>query len=254
MKLVYRLVGPIVFVALVTLWWFASAGSTDPFFPPLHDIVDRFREVWLFSHVGSDLWPSMWRMAVGYLVGVVVAVVAGLFIGVHSRVRDALIPFIDFMRSLPSTALIPMMIVLIGIGSGGKVTLIALGCVWPVLLNTISAAANLEVLWLQTAQAYGIRGWRYVVKVLVPGTTPQILAGARTSLAIALIMVVVTEMIGSVNGLGHFVIQAQRTFAIGDMWAGVVLIGLIGFVLNAFFERFERWVMRPYGPRGVSGS
>lgn len=250
----YRLLGLIVFAALVAAWWLGSRNSANPFYPPLRVIIQHFHDNWLFSRVPGDLAPSMARLAVGYSLGVVVGAGLGMLIGVRPRLRHAVTPVIDFMRSLPPTALIPTVIVIVGIGSTGKVWLIGLACVWPVLLNTITAVANLDTTWWQTARAYRIRGWRYLYRVQLPGALPQILAGARTSLAIALIMVVVTEMVGSIDGIGHFVIQAQRTFALADMWSGVVLIGLIGFAVNALFVAVQRRLLRSQGPRGATRS
>ncbi|MQY11761.1 hypothetical protein SRB5_18800 [Streptomyces sp. RB5] len=250
----HRLLGLLVFAVLVAAWWLGSQNSLNPFYPPLEVITQHFRDNWLFERVPGDLVPSMWRLAVGYLIGVAAGAGLGMLIGVRPRLRRAVTPVIDFMRSLPPTALIPTAIVVIGIGSSGKVGLIALACVWPVLLNTVTAVANLDVIWSQTAKAYRISGWRYLRRVQLPGALPQILAGARAALAVALIMVVVTEMVGSTEGIGHFVIQAQRTFALADMWSGVLLIGLIGFAINALFVAVQRGLLRSHGPRGTTRS
>lgn len=231
-------------VACVAIWWAVSAGSTNFFFPPLRDILDTFREVWIFDKVSSDVVPSVARLLVGYGLSAVIGIGLGLFLGLHPMARAFADPLTHFLRSIPAPALIPPALVVLGLGSGMKVFVIVLGAVWPILLNTIDGVRGQDPTPLEMARAYGIGGFERVRRIVLPAAAPQIFAGLRTSLSIALILMVISEMVASTNGIGNFVLQSQRTFAIPEMWAGILLLGLLGIALSLIFGAVERRVLR----------
>jgi ABC-type nitrate/sulfonate/bicarbonate transport system permease component len=117
--------------------------------------------------------------------------------------------------------------------------MIAMGCTWPILLNTINGIAGIDPTYIATARGYGIRGLRRISHVSLPAASPQIAAGMHTSISIGLIMMVVSEMVGSTNGIGYFVQVSQGAFDMPSMWAGIVLIGLVGYGLNTVFRFAE---------------
>ncbi|MDT0201850.1 ABC transporter permease subunit [Nocardioides sp. AE5] len=183
----------------------------------------------------------------GYFIALAIGIVAGVALGSFSLLRRPSAPLIEFLRSIPPTALIPITVVALGIGASAKIALIAFTCVWPVLLNTIGAIRGIDPVLLDSMRIFGIRGRAKVIWVLLPGAMPRIFAGARTSLSLSLIMVVVSELVASTEGIGYFIIQAQRTFSFADMWSGVVLIGMLGYVLNAAFMALERLILTRRG-------
>lgn len=229
--------------ALVVAWWLSSANSTSVYFPPLRNILQSFRNAWLFSQFGSEVVPSLVRFALGTLIAVVAGVLVGTTIGLMPTVHRALNPFIDFFRSLPMPALLPMAIVFLGIGNSMKISIIAFGAVWPVLLNAIDGARGVDQLQLDMSQVYGLSRKQRVFKVILPSASPQIFVGVRLALAIGLILMVVSEMVASTNGLGYYVLQNQQTFSIPQMWSGIILLGLIGYVINFLFLLCERRVL-----------
>jgi ABC-type nitrate/sulfonate/bicarbonate transport system permease component len=174
----------------------------------------------------------------------VAGVVVGLFLGLVRIVREATQPFIEFLRALPSVALIPFGILAFGVGDTYKIFIIVLGTVWPVLLNTIDGVQSVDRGLLDMARAYNIGPRARLFRIVLPSASPRIVAGMRTSMSIAIILMVVSEMVASRNGIGYFVLEAQRRFAISDMWAGIVLLGIIGYVANFLFVRAERSVLR----------
>jgi ABC-type nitrate/sulfonate/bicarbonate transport system permease component len=231
-------------LVLLVLWGVLSAGSKTYYFPPLTDILTAFKDNWLFSKVGSDVLPSLGRMFAGYGIGSAVGVIAGLLFGSSRRARLAAQPVVDFLRSVPPPALLPFAILILGVGNSMKVFIIALVCVWPVLLNTTDAVRGMDRTLDDTVRAYGIapadRFWR----VMLPAAGPRIFAGMRVSLSLALIMMVVSEMVASTNGIGFFVLQSQRGFDIADMWSGIFLLGILGYAFNAGFVLIERRLLR----------
>ncbi len=124
------------------------------------------------------------------------------------------------------------------------VAAIAFGAVWPILLNTLDGIRSIDPSIRLVARSYRIRTPLLVTQVLLPGAMPQITVGIRTSLAIGVVIMVGSEMYVSTAGIGHFVIVAQQTFAIADMWSGILLLGIIGYVLNLGYGVIERWLLR----------
>ena len=227
-------------VALLALIWVYTASSGTFYFPPLSEVFERFADNWLFERLGSDVWPSLRRIALGYGGAVIVAVVAGTALGSSATLRRATAPIVEFLRSIPPPALIPFGIVVIGVGDDMKVFIIAFVCLWPVLLNTIDGIQGIDPTLKDTARVFGIKGRDRLLLMTLPAASPQIFAGMRLSLSLALILMVISEMVASTNGIGFFVLQSQRSFAIAEMWSGILLLGILGYVFNLVFVMIER--------------
>jgi ABC-type nitrate/sulfonate/bicarbonate transport system permease component len=231
---------------VVLAWWVWSAGSANLYYPPLSDILTAFKNVWLFDRVGSDVVPSLARLLSGYAIAVLLGVGVGVALGLSRPARRAATPLVDFLRAIPPPALIPLGIVVLGVGNTSKIAIIAFVCVWPILLNAIDGAASVEPVRLETARVFGLGRWEKIRTIVLPSAAPRIFAGMRTSLAAALILMVISEMVSSTNGIGFFVLSAQRTFALTDMWAGILLLGLLGYLLNLALSLLERRVLSWY--------
>jgi ABC-type nitrate/sulfonate/bicarbonate transport system permease component len=243
MRRVAAVLEVLVPVALLGLWAIWSAGSDTFYYPPLTEILETFNETWLFERVGSDVVPSLLRLTSGYLIAVVAAVLVGIPLGLSRTARGAASPIIEFLRAIPPPALLPLAIVVIGVGNSMKVAIIAFVCLWPVLLNTIDGIRGIEPTLNDTARVYGVHGLTRLRLITLPAAAPQIFAGMRTSLSLAVILMVISEMVASTNGIGFFVLQSQRSFAIPEMWSGILLLGILGYVLNVLFVVVERRVL-----------
>ena len=238
-------------VALLGLWAAWSAGSETFYYPPLTEIFETFGETWVFERVGSDVVPSLLRLAAGYALAVAVAILAGIPLGLNATARRAAAPIVEFLRAIPPPALLPLAIVVIGVGNSMKVLIIAFVCLWPVLLNTIDGIRGIDPTLTETTRVFGVRGLTRLRLVVLPAAGPQIFAGMRTSLSLAVIMMVISEMVASTNGIGFFVLQSQRSFAIPEMWSGILLLGILGYLLNVLFALVERRVLAWH--RGAHG-
>lgn len=248
-RLVLQAVGP---VALVGLWWWTSNESTSYLYPPLPDVVESLQEDWLFEQVPTDLLPSLGRFGAGYVLAAVVGIAVGTLIGLAPRLRQASQPVTEFLRSIPPTLMLPFVVVTMGIGNDAKVVLIVLGSVWPVLLNTVDGVRGVDPEALDMARSFRLSPWTRISRVVLPAASPRIAVGLRTSLAVALILMVVSEMTASTNGLGFQTLSAQRRFDAAGTYAGVVVIGFVGLVVNFGFVMAERRIMRWHrGARGL---
>jgi ABC-type nitrate/sulfonate/bicarbonate transport system permease component len=226
--LALELVAPLAAVALLAAW---TARQDSYLYPPLGVVLATFSNTWLFERVGSDLLPSLARMGIGLALAGVSGVALGLPLGRMPQVRRAATPIIEFMRAIPPPALLPFAIVVLGIGDGMKIVVIAAACVWPVLLNTIDGVAGLDVIE-DTTHAYRISRCDRMLYVVLPAAAPRIFAGIRLAISLALILMVISEMVAGTDGIGLFILQSQRTFAAPEMWSGILLLGILGYVLN----------------------
>jgi ABC-type nitrate/sulfonate/bicarbonate transport system permease component len=142
--------------------------------------------------------------------------------------------------------LIPILFLFAGIGNTAKVVVIISGAIWPVLLNTVEGVRAVDEVLADTSRSYGITGVARLRRLVLPAASPQIVAGMRQALSISIILMVISEMFASSNGLGFAIVQFQRSFAIPEMWSGILLLGLLGFVLSLLFQLFERRSLRWY--------
>ncbi|MDT9700676.1 ABC transporter permease subunit [Streptomyces sp. P17] len=231
---------------LVAVWWVASDSSTDVYWPPLRTILETFPDVWTGDRLKDDVLPSVLRLTGGYALAAVVGVGLGTVIGSYRRVRAVCEPVLEFLRAVPPPVLVPVIMLFAGIGDTMKITVIASGCVWPILLNTVEGVRAVDPVMAETARSYGITGVARLRKVVLRSASPQIFAGLRQALSIGIILMVISEMFAASNGLGFTIVQFQRSFAIPDMWTGILVLGLLGFLLSVVFHLVERRVLGWY--------
>jgi ABC-type nitrate/sulfonate/bicarbonate transport system permease component len=232
---------PLLLLRLLDVW---TAKQDSFYIPPLRDVLSTFNDTWLFERVDSDVVPSLTRMGAGFAIAVAAGVAFGLLLGRERRVRRAAAPIVEFLRAIPPPALLPFAILVMGVGASMKIFVIAFVCVWPILLNTIDGAAGIDPTLEDSTRVYGIERRDNLLRVVLPAAGPQIFAGIRTAVSLALILMVISEMVASTNGIGYFVLQSQRTFAIPEMWSGILLLGILGYTLNGAFVLIERRVLR----------
>lgn len=230
-------------VALITAWWVWSVRADALFYPPLPQVLEVFADTWFGSGFTEHVLPSLRDLGVGYTIGVVLGVAGGVLLGQVTWLRLATWPVLEFARALPPPAILPFAILLLGVGPQMKMGVIVLGVVFPVLMNTIDGVRSLEPTLKEMARVYRLT-WQYRLGVLLlPAASPRIIAGARTSLSIGVLLMVVSEMVASTHGIGFFTLHAQRTFAFTEMWAGMIFLGLLGYLLNLAFGVVERRVL-----------
>lgn len=233
-------------IILVAGWWAFSASVPSLFWPAPDVVAVTFMNTWLSERFLADVIPSLSRMLLGLALAIVVGVTFGLLIGSIRWLRSLSEPALEFFRAIPPPVLVPVLMLFLGIGWEMQVVVIAFGCVWPILLNTVEGVRAIDTVLVDTSKSYGVdRVWR-VGYLTIPGASPQIMVGIRQSLALALILMVISEMFASSSGLGFSIVLFQRTFAVAEMWSGIVLLGLIGFTMAFLFRRSERKILSWY--------
>ncbi|WP_417218279.1 ABC transporter permease [Arthrobacter sp.] len=233
-------------VLLVALWWVGTSGEPNFFVPTPVQLVDTFGPTWFEGRISTDVIPSVGRLVVGVLLAIVLGVVLGLLVGLNRTLRALTEPVFEFFRALPPPVLIPVLMLLIGVNDSMKVAVIVSGAIWPVLLNTIEGVRSIDPVQNETSRSYGISGFARIRYQVVPSAMPTVMAGIRQCLSIGLILMVISEMFASSSGLGFTIVQFQRSFAIPEMWSGIIVLGLIGVVMSFIFQWAERRVLRWY--------
>lgn len=225
---------------LFALWWVVSVTNPSFYFPPLPQLLREFPETWGPDMWMSDVIPSLLRLFAAYAMALLVGVGLGIVLGLSRRIRRMLEPVLEFLRAVPPTALVPVVMLFFGIGDVMKVVVIVVGCLWPILLNTIEGVRGVDEVLLDTARTYHVRGRSRLFHLVLRSASPQIFTGARQALSIGIIMMVISEMFAASNGIGFAIVQFQHQFSIPEMWSGVILLGIIGYLLSQVFAWIER--------------
>jgi ABC-type nitrate/sulfonate/bicarbonate transport system permease component len=234
-----------VLVAAVALWEPAARLGDSPFFPPPSAIaVALCDRLWFSDLAVAHLIPGVGRMLAGWGIAAVCGVVAGLALGRSGVVLQYLSPLFAFVRAVPPPLLVPLFLVLFDLGTPMQLATIVVGVVWPVLLSSIDGAASVHPVQVETARVLRLRRTEWWLRVVLPAAAPKVMAGLRVSLSLALILMVISELVGATNGLGFQLALAQRRFDFLTMWTVVVLLGVLGYAFNAGLVAVESRVLR----------
>jgi len=236
---------------VLLLWWVTSAQSGELYYPPAKDVLQSVWSYWFMGDGRADLLSSLANLGRGLGIGIVGGFVLGLLIGQVDLVRFGLTPTLEFIRAIPGTALVPFAIVIFGLGDGMKVFIVALGTLFPVLLNVIDGVRSIPRESHDTARSFGITGMTKQRSVIVPAALPRAVAGITVAIPLSLILVVTSEMRGSRDGIGSFLITASNSFDQSAVWGVIILLGALGFVLTTIFNLIENRMLA--WDRGLHG-
>lgn len=231
-------------LALVILWWVYSGANSSPFFPPLRTILERFGTKWLGEGLVKDILPSLSNLFIGFGIGVIVGLVFGIVIALMPVLEAVVDPFLQFLRAMPGIAMLPLLIMILSTSDLSKIVLIAYGSLWPVLLNTVDGVKAIAPEVRQAGRSYRVTRTNMLFRIILPGAFPQASIGIRLSLSIALVLMVGSEYYGASHGIGFAVLEAKQIFHLADMWSGVILLGIIGYLLTFLYDRIERRLLR----------
>jgi len=244
--MIRRWPGFLLFVLILLAWECASAFNwVDQVSIPR---VSAIAQAWAASvqdgQLPAAVGPTLGRICCGFAVAALVAVPLGLAMGSFALVYRLIEPLTEFVRPIPAAAYIPVAILFLGIGDEMKIFVVALACLFPILLNTYGGVRGVDPVLIDTGRTFGVPRLKALRQIVLPAALPSILTGMRISLGIALIVAVVAEMIAGNSGIGYYILDMQRSFRIPDMFAGIFTLGLVGFIINFAFLKLEQHFLR----------
>jgi ABC-type nitrate/sulfonate/bicarbonate transport system permease component len=231
------------FLLVLMIAWELSAQAEllNPLIiPPLSRIGWTFAESLGSGQIPLQILASLKRAALGYLLAAAVFIPLGIFMGLFDRVQRALEVVVEMLRPIPPPVVIPVAMLFFGLEDEMKVFVIFFSCAWPILLNTVDGVRNIDRILLNTARTFGLPRRKIIWHVILPASSPQIITGLRVSLPITLILVVISEMVGSTDGIGYFILDSQRRFRVTQMYAGMLALAILGYALNQLFNLLHR--------------
>lgn len=241
-----RWVGAVVFVVLIAFveWGTRQGWISSLTLPRPSDVLATFGELWSSGMLFKHLIPSLSRLAVGAALGASFGIAVGVLIGLFSYVRAGLVPLVAALFPIPKIALLPLFVIWFGIDEASKYALIAFGTFTPTVVATYSAVDNVDRSLIRMGQSFGLTWLSIVRKIVLPGAMPGILSGLRISLAIAIILLVAAEMLGAEYGIGAYILEAGSLYDLERLFAGVVILSLLGVVLSAVIGMIETRLLR----------
>jgi ABC-type nitrate/sulfonate/bicarbonate transport system permease component len=233
----------VVLAAGALAWQGWAEWRHSAFFPPPSAIVAEMYQLWfsgparhlaLTSSAMGNILPSLARVGIALGISIVVGLAAGIAIGRSTAISGYLEPLLHFGRSLPPVALVTVFIVLFKLGDQMEIAFITFGTVWPILVNTIDGARTVDPVQVETARVFRLTARQRLIKLI---------AGLRISVSLALVLMVVAELTGSTDGIGYLMNNASSSYQLTALWAGIVLLGILGYVLNAAVLGVEHFVL-----------
>ncbi|MGV9774398.1 ABC transporter permease [Streptosporangium sp. NPDC003464] len=228
--------------ALAALWEvLPRLEVVDPtFLTPLSQVLAAWWELLLSGELLDHAQASLVRSLAGFALAIVAAIPLGLLIGWYRPLADLLNPVLELFRNTAALALLPVFVLILGLGETSKISIILYACAWPILLNTIAGVKSVDPLLIKSARSMGLRPVRLFQKVILPAAVPMIFTGVRLAGAYSILVLVAAEMVGAKAGLGYLINYAQFNFRVPDMYAGILTISVLGLLFNQLLVRLER--------------
>ena len=246
-----QLLGVAVFLAALGLWEAWARIEPSFVFPPASAIVERAWEIWPTSEFLRMVAPSLERLAAGYAIGAGAGVAVGVVMGASLPIRQTLGPLVEILRATPPIAIVPAAIVILGLGDSMRIGVIAFGVLFPVLIHSLDGVRAVSPEARDTASLLRLRRDERILRIYLPAALPSIFAGLRVALSIGLVMVVISEFVGGQDGIGYYIDLQESLYNVPEVYAGILFLGLLGYVLNAIFLFVERHALAwHYGAAG----
>ncbi|BCB25277.1 ABC transporter permease [Sulfurimicrobium lacus] len=226
---------------LVGWWLLASSGLMDKvFMPSPMDVLHRVYTWAVEADLMGDAWISTWRVTAGFVLSALIALPLGLYIGTYRPVQAFFEPLTDFVRYMPAVAFIPLVMLWVGIDEGSKIAIIWIGTFFQMVLMVAEDVRRVPMAQIEAAQTMGATRSEIVTHVILPSAKPALLDTLRVTMGWAWTYLVVAELVAANSGLGYAILKAQRFLQTDKIFAGIILIGLIGMVIDQLFRLAHR--------------
>jgi NitT/TauT family transport system permease protein len=228
--------------AVIALWLALSAAHVFPesMFPSPRSVAAGFEEEITSGRMFNDVIASLYRVAIGFAIAVLVGLPLGLWLGHAAKARAAILPLVNFLRNLSPIAWIPFAILWFGVGDVPVIFLIFLACVFPLVLAALAAVANIPAVHFRVATDYGIKGHALLAEVTLPAIMPQLITALRVTAGLSWVVLVAAEMIAGREGLGFAILDARNGLRTDLVVVGMIAIGFIGVVIDKLLVRLTR--------------
>jgi ABC-type nitrate/sulfonate/bicarbonate transport system permease component len=243
--------GLLPLVVLLGAWQLLQTGNS-PYFPPPSEWWNGLTQLAKSGRLVPALSATTMTLLLGLALAVVIGAGLGLVIGVFPRLSRAVGPLLEFLRAIPPPAVVPVAILFIGYDERMKLTVVVLAAIWPILLNTSSAAERVHPLLLDVARSFRLSAVDRIRLIILPSVVPAILLGIRVALPVAIVVTLLVEILTSIEGIGALMIGAQRNFQSPQVYGLLVLIGLFGLLVNNVFAVCEAILLRRWPPKTQS--
>ncbi len=221
----------------------ARLGWLTSYVPPPSQIFVAMWQGLLNGDISSQIWTTLSVYFRALSIGSALAITVGILMGTYRPVYNAFKVIIEFMRPIPSVAMIPLAILFFGLGATMRTVVITYAVFWPLLINTIYGVRAIDPQALDVARNFGITGYEALRRVTLPSAVATIATGFRISASIALIVTVTTELVAGNSGIGFFISQMEQANRLPPMYAAIILTGIMGFLLNAIYFTLEHKVV-----------
>src|SRR6202521_5288726 len=240
-----RILGIASPILLLTVWEVAARFNfiDTRFFPAPSSVIVVLIEMLRSGELVTNTLVTLARLAPGTLIGGVPALVLGIAMGLNRWVRAAFDPIVAATYPIPKSAILPLALLIFGLGEGSKIFMVAIGVFFPMVINTTTGVLEINKIYLDVGRNYKANRWNTFWTIALPGALPVIMTGFKLGIGIGLILIAVAEMIGAKSGLGYLIWSAWETFAVEQMYVGLFMIALIGFVLTLLLNELERWII-----------
>ncbi len=240
-----RLIGIVSPILLLLLWEAAARqGMIDTrFFPAPTTILRALGRLVESGELWEHGWASLQRLFWGFLVGGIPALVLGIVMGLYRPLRAAVDPLIAATYPIPKSAILPLMLLIFGLGEASKIVMVAIGVFYPICINAVAGVLEINKIYLDVGKNFGASRWQTFRTIALPGALPFIMSGVKLGVGMGLILIAIAEMIGAKSGLGYMIWNAWEILAVETMYVGLIMIALIGYLFSLFLNELERWII-----------
>lgn len=238
-NLPYTIASIAVALSILLVWEIVSATGTIPerIFPSASDVLISFWSQIVNGSLGIEFAATLTRLLEGYLIAAAVGISLGIIVGLNHFVDAAVNPIVQFLRPMPSIAVIPLVIIYFGLGNVDVVLPVIFACVWPILINTMDGVRSIDPLILETADEFKLKGIRRIKKIIIPASSPYILSGMRVSIAFAWIVAITVEFVSATvhPGIGVSIFFDLNAGNITKMYGAIISVAIASYAINKLF-------------------
>jgi NitT/TauT family transport system permease protein len=233
-------------LGLLLAWELAAqTGLIDVrFFPAPSAIIQKLIEMARSGELTDNVLISLQRIVLGFVLGGVPAIVIGIAMGIWRPIRAIVDPLIVATYPIPKSSLLPLILLIFGLGEMSKVVMVAIGVFYPMAINATAGVLQINQIYLDVGKSFKASPWDTFRTIALPGALPFIMTGVKLGAGLALILIAIAEMVGAKSGIGFMIWSAWETFAVAKMYVGLFVIALIGFAISLLLNEVERWLIR----------